>query len=43
MVTPGKARRPVQVCADSLDTVSEVSEINNCLATSSSTAPVTIN
>jgi subtilase family serine protease len=33
----------VQACADSLDVVSEVSEINNCLTTTSNTATVTIN
>jgi len=33
----------VQACADSLDVVPEVSEINNCLTTTSNTATVTIN
>jgi uncharacterized membrane protein len=33
----------VQACADSVDVVPEVSEINNCLTTTSNTATVTIN
>ena len=33
----------VQACADSVDVVSELSETNNCLTTTSNTATVTIN